>query len=79
MLTFDQLKTKHGMFQILDEKMNDKRHKQMDCVLSKAEMLALILYCNGKVDGDLSICQRDGTYVKKWSIFDMLLKIFIQV
>ena len=69
----DQLKTHYRIFEILDEKMNHERHKQTNYALSKAELLALILYCNGVCNYNLSMCQRDGTYVQKWVTFDTLL------
>ena len=71
--TIKHLSKHYGIFKILDEKMNHEKHQQMDNILFKAQMLSLILYCNGTVDGNLSSCQRDGTYIKKWPMFDSLL------
>ena len=69
----DKLKTKYDIFNILNEKMDHEKHKEMDCVLCESEMLALILYCNGDCNHNLCLTQRDGTYIKKWPTFDMCL------
>ena len=69
----DELRAHYGIFKILDEKMNHERHKAADCILCEAEMLSLILYCDGQCNYDLSICQRDGTFSQKWPTFDALL------
>ena len=66
-----------AIFQTLKLKMNHSRHKKMGCPLPISEMLALVLYCNGKCNYDLSLSQRDGSYSKKWPMFDCLLNYAI--
>eukprot|EP01083_Nonionella_stella_P008478 24467_1 len=67
---------KHGddrsILRVLDQKMNDHRHKQMDKPLNRGQMLALILYTGCECNYDLCASQRDGDY-NKWKWFDYCL------
>ena len=67
----NKLKEYYGIFDILHEKMNHQRHKEMDCPLTYFEMLCLILYCNGMCNHSLCQSQRDGSVLKKWPLFDV--------
>ena len=58
--------------------MQHERHKRMGYPLIKREMLALILYCNGGCNYDLSRCQRNNQCNRKWPFFDSYLNTAIQ-
>eukprot|EP01083_Nonionella_stella_P066595 175494_1 len=62
----------HSLLQIVNEKMNCKRHKSMGSPLNKAEMLSLVLYTGCDCNYDLCKTQRKGDY-KKWKWFDYCL------
>ena len=88
----DQLETtyinylarKYNIFKKLKEKMEHSRHKQIGYPLDRYQMFALLLYCNGDCNYDLSRSQRcsknDNNFVcKKWPVFDAFLNSAIQV
>ena len=62
---------------ILKEKMLHARHRHMGYPLTKAEMLSLLLYCNGDSSYDLCSSQRKKNY-KKWVVFDYCLNVAIE-
>ena len=66
----NELRRKYKIFDILDEKMDHEKHKQMNKPLSKfpALLLALILYCNSNCNHDMSLSMRNGDF-RKWKVF----------
>eukprot|EP01084_Bolivina_argentea_P058240 106345_1 len=62
----------YSIMQIVEEKLNSKRHKILGNVLNKNEMLAIVLYTSCDCNYDLCKTQRNGDY-KKWQIFDYYL------
>ncbi len=64
--------SKNNIEKMVDYKMNNIRHKQINSPLNRGEMLALILYTNGKCSYDLCKSQRMNNY-NKWKWFDYCL------
>ena len=78
-----QLCQYYGIFSILKQKMQHTRHKEMNNVLKVHEMFAMILYCNGDCNYDLSKWLRQNPnetdyHPKKWATFDECLWYAIQ-
>ena len=74
-----QLAQKYKIFDILNEKMNHERHKEMGFPLHEYQMLSLILYCNGNCNHNLCESQRDGKWKTKWRGFDRGLQQAIEI
>eukprot|EP01084_Bolivina_argentea_P051808 95277_1 len=60
------------LLKVVDDKINDARHKQMGSPLNRGKMLALVLYTGCECNYDLCSSQRNGEY-KKWQWFDYCL------
>eukprot|EP01084_Bolivina_argentea_P308560 533595_1 len=61
--------SKFGIFEIVKQKMNSKRYKQLNLNFRVGHMLALVLYTGCECNYDLCKSQRNGDY-KKWKWFD---------
>eukprot|EP01084_Bolivina_argentea_P259889 438713_1 len=59
----------YSILKIVDEKMQDLRHKHIDSPLNRGEMLSLILYTGYDCNYDLCKSQRNGDF-SKWKWFD---------
>eukprot|EP01084_Bolivina_argentea_P031431 58177_1 len=68
----DEKGNDYSLIHVVDDKMYAPRHKNMSCPLSRAEMLAIILYTGCDCNYDLCGSQRRGDY-KKWKYFDLCL------
>ena len=71
------------VYQIFDDgifrsTMFHKRHEMIGYPLSCPEMLALMLYCDGECNHDLSKSQRSHTAMKKWPYFHCMLNCAIK-
>eukprot|EP01084_Bolivina_argentea_P120388 213368_1 len=64
--------SEYAIMQIVDQKMEHSRHVAMGKPLSRAQMLALILYTGCECNYDLCASQRKKNY-KKWKWFDCCL------
>ena len=73
------LRSAFGIFKQVSKKMKHSRFKKMGCPLKDWQILALILYCNGDCNYDLTLCQRNGSYDKKWAMFDSAVCSAIEV
>eukprot|EP01083_Nonionella_stella_P095046 266750_1 len=72
-LTNDDHKNKKWtILQVVDQKLNSVRHKQMGSPLRRDHMLALLLYTGCECIWDLNNTQRNGDY-EKWKWFDYCL------
>ena len=77
---FDQFYSNaFGIFKKVEEKMNDKKRRQLGWPLLKWQILALVLYCDGDCNYDLCLTQRNGDNIKKWPIFDCLVNAAIDL
>ena len=63
----------YRIIDVLTTKMQHPTHVRMQQPLSKANMISLMLYCDGKCNYDLSRCQRDGSYFHKWPYLNAFL------
>eukprot|EP01083_Nonionella_stella_P129074 391387_1 len=68
----------YSLLDVVDDKMNHPRHKQMGNVLSRDLMLSLVLYCGCECNYDLCASQRNGDY-GKWKWFDLCLCHAVEV
>eukprot|EP01084_Bolivina_argentea_P088187 159236_1 len=66
------MNNEYTIMKIVEDKMDHIRHKQMGSPLTKAQMLALILYTGCDCNYDLCKSQRNGNY-NKWKYFDTCL------
>eukprot|EP01084_Bolivina_argentea_P273425 465754_1 len=62
----------YSLLQVVDKKINCRRHRMMGSPLNKAEMLALVMYTGCDCNYDLCKSQRNGVY-EKWKWFDKCL------
>ena len=63
----------YSILQIVNEKMDDIRHKQLGSPLTRAEMLSLVMYTS--CDCNYDLCKEQRTYgnYDKWYNFDRCL------
>eukprot|EP01083_Nonionella_stella_P093963 263586_1 len=62
----------YSLLDIVDQKMNVSRHKQMGSPLNRAQMLAIILYTGTECSYKICQAQRNGDYIT-WKWFDFCL------
>lgn len=76
-----ELSKKYKIFDthMLQSKMFHQHHAKMGYPLSYCEMLALMLYCNGECNYNLSESQRYDKVMEKWPYFHCLLNNAIEV
>eukprot|EP01084_Bolivina_argentea_P041254 76118_1 len=68
----DMTNNNYSIMNIVKEKLNCVRHKQMGSSLNKSEMLSIVLYTGSDANYDLCQKQRNGDY-ETWKWFDYCL------